>query len=163
LKALDDVPLESDNEPLLPTPPVSDAGPVSAATLLLKAKQFDDGLHAAVELAAQQGAGRFPGKMTWLQSLAAAADHPAAAATIHGAGHRGGLRMAAPESLQEAVRTAVTEFLGNPLLAKPLGFYTWSEPLRAVFRQDRFLQQPLHADTADALTRALKRTPGASA
>src|SRR5438477_255912 len=35
-----------DGEPLLPTPPLAD-GPVSAATLLLKAKQFDDGLYAA--------------------------------------------------------------------------------------------------------------------
>ena len=35
---------------------------VSAATLLLKAKFFDDRLYAAVELAAQQGMGRFAGK-----------------------------------------------------------------------------------------------------
>ena len=57
-------------QPLLPTPPAADDGPVSAATLLLKAKQFDDGLYAAVELAAQQGAGRFAGKASLLRSLA---------------------------------------------------------------------------------------------
>jgi hypothetical protein len=32
---------EEQASPLLPTPPAADAGPVSAATLLLKAKQFD--------------------------------------------------------------------------------------------------------------------------
>jgi hypothetical protein len=58
-------------DPLLPTPPASDNGPVQAATLLLKAKQFDDGLYAAVELAAQRGAGRFAGKAALLRSLAA--------------------------------------------------------------------------------------------
>jgi hypothetical protein len=52
---------EGNREPLLPMLPTTDAGPVSAATLLLKAKQFDDGLYAAAELAAQQGAGRLPG------------------------------------------------------------------------------------------------------
>src|SRR5262245_60246069 len=48
--------------PLAPVPVFSQGGPVSAATLLLKAKQFDDGLYAAVELACQHGAGRFAGK-----------------------------------------------------------------------------------------------------
>src|SRR5262245_43547766 len=56
---------------LLPIPPAADEGPVSAATLLLKAKQFDDGLYAAVELAAQRGAGRFAGKAVLFRSLAA--------------------------------------------------------------------------------------------
>src|SRR5262245_16718485 len=60
-----------DGEPLLPTLPTTDAGPVSAAALLLKGKRFDDGLYAAAELAAQQGAGRFPGKASLLRSLAA--------------------------------------------------------------------------------------------
>jgi hypothetical protein len=49
--------------PLLsPVLPFSAVGPVSAAVLLLKAKQFDDGLHAAVEMAAQRGAGHFAGR-----------------------------------------------------------------------------------------------------
>src|SRR2546423_1132452 len=54
--------------PLLPALPLTEGGPLSAATLLLKAKEFDDGLFGAVELAAQQGAGRFVGKATLLRS-----------------------------------------------------------------------------------------------
>src|SRR5207249_604057 len=42
---------EQPQAPLLPALPFAENGPVSAATLLLKAKQFDDGLHAAVEVA----------------------------------------------------------------------------------------------------------------
>ena len=38
--------------------------------LAQKAKQFDDGLYAAVELAAQQGAGRCQGKANLLKTLA---------------------------------------------------------------------------------------------
>jgi hypothetical protein len=141
-------------------------GPVSAAALLQKAKQFDDGLFAAVELAAQQGAGRFAGKATLLRSLAAtlAAGLPnagGAATAIHAACRLGGLPVAVPEALTDTVRTTTVRFLGESLLSKPLGFYTWTPELSAIFRQDRFLQQPLDAETADDLTGALSRTPGA--
>ena len=39
--------------------------------LAQKAKQFDDGLYAAVELAAQQGSGTFAGKAPMLRAVAA--------------------------------------------------------------------------------------------
>ena len=85
---------------LLPTPPAAGTGPVSAATLLLKAKQFDDGLYAAVELVAQQGARRFEGKAALLRSLAATlARLPAAedaATAIHAACELGGNAIATP-------------------------------------------------------------------
>ena len=146
-----------------------DDGPVSAATLLLKAKQFDDGLYAAVELAAQQGAGRFPGKAVLLSSLAAtlAAGLPGkgtgAATAIHAACALGGIPATVPEALVEAVRTAKAGFTAKAdFVCKPLGFYTWTDQLRAIFLQDRFLQQPLELDTAAELARAVKNTPGAS-
>jgi hypothetical protein len=160
---------EVDGEPLLPTLPTTDVGPASAAALLLKAKQFDDGLHAAVEFAAHQGAGRFPGKASLLRSLAATlaaeATDPgkAAAVAVHAACQLGGLSVPVPDPLREAVRTATTDFLRDELLSKPLGFYTWSDPLRAIFRQDRLLQQPVDPGPADALARALEHTPGALA
>jgi hypothetical protein len=153
---------------LLPTPPAADSGPVSAATLLLKAKQFDDGLYAAVELAAQHGAGRFAGKAAWLRSLAAtlAAGLPAtedAAAAVHAACELGGLPTDVSPSLQDRVRTLTSDFLRDELASKPLAFYNWTPELSAIFRQDRFLQQPLAAETADGLARALDCTPGAPA
>jgi hypothetical protein len=159
---------ESADPPLLPVPPLATDGPVSAATLLLKAKQFDDGLYAAVELAAQQGAGRCPGKAALLRSLAEtlAAGLPAAEAAatmIHAACELGDVPVAVPGLIAEAVRRAAADFLRDEGLSKPLGFYTWTPGLAAVFRQDRFLQRPLDPGPADDLARALERTPGASA
>jgi hypothetical protein len=151
-------------DPLLPAPPAAEAGPVSAATLLLEAKQFDDGLYAAVELAAQHGAGRFAGKASLLRSLAAAL--PAArdaAAVIHAACGLGGLAVEAPDALRQQARSLAIDFLCDELASKPQGFYTWTAELSAIFRQDRFLQQPLDTATADALARAVAGTPGASA
>ncbi len=155
--------------PLSPVLPQASDGPVSAAALLLKAKQFDDGLYAAVDLAAQQGLGRFPGKASLLRSLAAtladSSTEPgqAAAALIHAACRLGGLPVPVSEPIEEAVRTAVADFLGDESKSKPLGFYTWTPGLTAIFRQDRFLQQPLDPSPADDLARALERTPEASA
>ncbi|MEX2560355.1 MAG: hypothetical protein WD403_10595, partial [Pirellulales bacterium] len=42
---------------------------ISASALAQKAKQFDDGLYAAVELAAQNGLGKFPGKRLLLREV----------------------------------------------------------------------------------------------
>lgn len=153
-------------EPLLPVPRAVDSEPVSAATLLLKAKQFDDGLYAAVELAAQRGAGRFAGKAALLRSLAAtlAAGLPAdedAAAAVHAACELGGLSTDVPPALRDRVRTLTSDFLRDEQASKPLAFYTWTAELSAIFRQDRFLQQPLAAETANGLAHALDRTPGA--
>ena len=47
-------------------------GLVSASMLAQKAKQFDDGLYAAVDTAAQQGIGRFAGKASLLRNVAMA-------------------------------------------------------------------------------------------
>jgi hypothetical protein len=153
---------------LLPALPFTSDGPISAATLLMKAKQFDDGLCAAVELVAQQGTGRFAGKASLLRSLASTrTTHSpdtdlAAAATIYAACELGGVSVLCPADLGETVRKVVDDFLRDETLSKPLGFYTWNDPLRTIFRQDRFLQQALDARSADALARALEQTPGAS-
>ncbi len=158
---------KSASPPVSPILPLTADGPVSAATLLLKAKQFDDRLFAAVELAAQEGVGRFPGKASLLRSLATtlSAGLPAAepaAAVIHAACELGGLSLVVPEPIKEAVRLLAGNFLRDELASKPLSFYTWTDPLRAIFRQDRFLQQPLEPGPADDLARARAQTPGAS-
>jgi hypothetical protein len=157
-------PRDREEEPLLSAPPLVEGGPVSAATLLLKAKQFDDGLYAAVELAAQNGAGTFPGKASLLRSLAAGLpEAETAAAPIHAACELGGLGVIAPISLRQAARQLADDFLRDELASKPLGFYTWTAELSAIFRQDRFLQRPLDATTAEALACAVEATPGAAA
>jgi hypothetical protein len=122
----------------LVTPPTH-RGPVSAGILLLKAKQFDDGLCAAVELAAQRGVGRFAGKAALLRSLAENLPSP----FVHAACALGGMNVDAPPGLRELARALADEFLREESASKPLGFFTWTPELSAIFRQDRFLQQPL--------------------
>jgi hypothetical protein len=131
---------------------------VSTGALLLKAKLFDDGLYAAVELAAQAGAGAFAGKAVLLTTLAGllATDpegpNAGAASHIRSACELGGLAASGAEN-------NASEFLGDENRFKPLGFYTWTPELTAIFRQDRFLQTGVDADTASALRRAIGLTP----
>jgi hypothetical protein len=120
---------------------------VSASMLALKAKLFDDGLFAAAELAAQ------PAKEKLLAPLINVAPLIAAAASL------GGLDVPFPQDVH-----GMTEaFLANELASRPLGFYTWSAPLRRIFQQDRLLQQPLTRSDVAALTAALNAAPALKA
>ncbi|HEX4149990.1 MAG TPA: hypothetical protein VHY20_13420, partial [Pirellulales bacterium] len=136
--------------PLYPTLAATEAGElVSASALAQKAKQFDDGLYAAVELAAEQGAGSLPGKAPLLEHLAQALtpqsdQAPSSApATVLAAAELGKLKVKLPPAARAAVQQQVDAFLGDPVRSKPLAFYTWSEQLAAIFRQDRMLQSEL--------------------
>jgi len=120
-------------------------GFVSAALLAIKAKQVDDGLYAAVELATQSGAGMFRGKRALIDELLArlttdAADFDGEArATLEAAASIGQDR---PSSAGRAEQIR-SEFLADELRSKPIGFYTWSEELSRIFREDRLLQSDI--------------------
>jgi hypothetical protein len=150
----------SPSDELRPTLTVADDEPVSAATLLLKAKQFDDGLVAAVELAAQQGLGRFAGKATLLRALAETLHDNPAVTPILAARRLGGVPTATPDELPASVQGVIDAFLSDEVRAKPIGFYRWLPELEAVFRQDRFLQATLDPTIADALATGLGHIPG---
>lgn len=135
---------------------------VSAAILAQKAKQFDDGLMAAVDLAAQYGAGPFAGKTAMLEAIArrlstesvVTAQSPQA--IVLAACRLGKLPVAIPRSALPAVESIEQAFLANPLRSQPIAFYTWTPALTNIFRQDRMLQVPLEgragiADVARAL------------
>jgi hypothetical protein len=119
-------------------------GFVPASALMQKAKQFDDGLYAAVELAAQAGAGSFAGKAALLQGLIRELTEAQVAggelATLVAASRLGGLDLHASTQLEPVVANRTAAFMGDELKSKPLGFYTWSPELKAIFRQDRLLQ-----------------------
>lgn len=121
-------------------PSVAAIGPqgfVSASILAAKAKAFDDGLIAAVELAAEKGAGTFVGKEGLLANFAAALGSGPAAPIVQGARRLGSnIHPTLP-----AAGLLVDTFLADERASKPMGFYTWSPALEAIFRQDRFLQQ----------------------
>jgi hypothetical protein len=150
------------------TPTLADLGDprfVSAAVLAQKAKQFDDGLYAAVELAAQQGLSRFPGKApllrNLLRALADATASPSQPVATVLAGARLGLHdVELPPICEVPVQRLIDEFSAQELRSKPIGFYTWSKSRSDIFRQDRMLQTPLRSPAGvETLARALRARP----
>jgi hypothetical protein len=137
-------------------------GFVSGSILAQKAKQFDDGLYAAVELAAQNGAGRFSGKTGMLARLARAmatakAERSGNVPTVVLAACRlGGVHAEVPAGMDAETDSAIALFDADSLRSKPIAFYTWSSALSAIFRQDRMLQTELNGDDGIvALVRAI--------
>jgi hypothetical protein len=132
--------------PISPTIRNLRSGILSASILAQKAKQFDDGLYAAVDLAAQNGCGGFPGKLPLLKSIAGsqtAGDIDTASEVVLAAARLGGLEFDLAGRADRAVLKRIRGFLDNPLRSKPIGFYTWSEELQRIFQQDRMLQSPI--------------------
>jgi hypothetical protein len=125
---------------------------ISASLLAQKAKIFDDGLYAAVDMAAQNGAGSFKGKAALLRSLGKAHYLLLAAAQL------GGVSVPdVPKEFLDSVQPIIDEFLADELRSKPIGFYIWSEELSRIFRQDRMLQTELrNHEELEILVKALR-------
>lgn len=129
---------------------------VSAAVLAAKAKAFDDGLMAAVELAADRGAGRLRGKNELLAGwLERSMVTPEAAAHLWAGLRLRGLQPPVPPDVEQLGLPAMTEFLGARERSHPLAFYSWSPELVGIFRRDRFLQSPLESGRAQTLLDSL--------
>ena len=148
-------------------PSFSEANPRSAftpaAALALKAKQFDDGLYAAVEMAADAGLDRFPGRkgflLNLLKGLSADSDR-SADALLTAAAHLGGQQPVVSADVARDAQVLQQSFMADELRSKPLGFYTWNQALMQVFQRDRMLQTPLNETAARPLAAALARNQG---
>ena len=134
-----------------------------AAALALKAKQFDDGLYAAVDIAADSGLGSFPAKKDFLlellRTLGSDSDRTALA-ILTAAAWLGGQQPQVSAEVADEAEKLQKEFLANELRSKPLGFYTWSKELASVFQRDRMLQTEIEAPTARPLAAALAHDEG---
>ena len=134
---------------------------ISASVLAQKAKQFDDGLYAAVELAAQRGAGNFAGKASLLLSIANSVNQQPpsqAMVTVLAGGKLGRPAMDLPAVARQPVQQAIDAFLQNEVRSKPIAFYTWTDELAAIFQQDRMLQTELEDKAGtEAIIKALSR------
>ncbi len=144
-------------------------GFVSASVLSAKAKQFDDGLYAAAEIAVQEGLPGVEGKKTFLSALSGALKElgdPSipqqqkewSRAFIAAASSLGGQDLSEDTKVKELSQRIEKDFLQDPLRSKPIGFYTWNDELGRIFRQDRLLQTPL--EKSAALVRAIKDKAG---
>lgn len=135
---------------------------VSAAAMLMKAKQFDDGLSAAVEIACQNGCAGFEGKRILLEQfcrILANSSEDEVAAVIFAAAKLGGSVDSVPPHLELPRDEFLRKFEGDEKRSKPISFYTWNEKLGRIFRQDRALQTSLPGSTLAPLISALRNDP----
>lgn len=106
------------------------------------AKQFDDGLYAALELACYDGRlGLAPAVPEFVRALfgklpQGSPARPFLAAALELSGHE--VALAADQAAKKAAWLA--EFQSDQTQSKPIGFYTWNPELERVWRFFRFLQ-----------------------
>jgi hypothetical protein len=135
---------------------------LSAAALAFKAKQLDDGIYAAVELAATRGKGKFSGKATFIRTLlekTLMSGETSGAEILAAAAALGGGSPDIPAGIAGAADEQRSAFLKDPACSKPLGFYTWSAELRCVFQRDRMLQTELGEAAANSIAGVLSADP----
>ncbi len=139
-------------EPVLP----------SVQTVTTYLKQLDDTIYAGVEHAVQDGlAETVAPKRTILtgalQHLLAQRDaaRDEASSYVAAALRLGGATVEVPADLEPAIADVLRVFEARPARSKPIGFYTWSEALRGIWKQDRLLQTELEPPAACALASAL--------
>ena len=106
-----------------------------------KAKQFDDGLYAALDQAYYLGHGEaMKSHLKLLRRIydkvgkgTPAADYLAAGLSLGGE----------PVELSPKAKSLAKDFLAQEVLSKPIAFYTWSKTLSDCFRVLRFFSQPI--------------------
>lgn len=108
-----------------------------------KAKQFDDGLYAAIDQAYFVGvADTMPSHLGLIERLLAKVDPNSEAAAYLAAGLTlGGRETPAGNELKR--QALILKFNQNPAVSKPIGFYTWNDTLKKCWAFLRFFQQPL--------------------
>ena len=121
-----------------------------------KAKQFDDGLFAAIDLAFYKG---LKPKLECLVTLVKRLREHVAPKSEASAFLAAGLKIAGVEletGQPEKVASWLSKFESEPMYSKPLSFYTWSPELTQVFRFMRFFQQPLPQGEPDFISNLVR-------
>jgi hypothetical protein len=108
-----------------------------------KAKQFDDGLYAAIDQAYFLGrADDLPSHISLVERLLAKVEPDSPAAAYLAAGLTlGGQEAKLTDNTQRD--KLIKDFQANPALSKPIGFYTWNDNLKKCWAFMRFFQKPL--------------------
>jgi len=117
------------------------------------AKQFDDGLYAALDLACFRGElGLGPAAPDWVATVfqrlpQASPARPFLAAALELAGRK--VALSAAERTEKD--RLLADFDENKAASKPIGFYDWTPELKQVWRFYRFLQREFGPDDPDKL------------
>ena len=130
-------------------------------------KQIDDTIYAGIEQAVQVGLE--PTLQPKQNILSEALDYLVANRSsaadeaiiwVSVALRLGGATPTIPTDLIAAVEAVESDFLASDMEAKPIGFYTWSEQLQQIWRQDRMLQRELPSpESSCALAAAIGANP----
>ena len=115
-----------------------------------KAKQFDDGLYAALDQAYYRGHGEsMKSHLKLLHRIydqvspnSSAYDYLAAGLSVGGE----------PVETSAIAKALARDFLAQEVLSRPIAFYTWNKTLSDCFRVLRFFSQPI---AGDRLTRSI--------
>ncbi|QDV44599.1 hypothetical protein Enr13x_44670 [Stieleria neptunia] len=112
------------------------------------AKQFDDGLYAALDLACFRGdAGFSPSAVDVVNDLFSALPARSQARGFLAAALQLADRPVPLDAHQQAAADAwLQEFQSDPSRSKPISFYTWNDDLRRVWKFFRFLQYRFDQD-----------------
>ena len=121
-----------------------------------KAKQFDDGLYAAMDLAHFHG---IEGKVPSFPDLARRFYEATKANSKTAAFFSAGLSIAGidVDPIDAGAKSKyLTAFEQDETASKPIGFYTWNDELKTLFRFFRFFQQEIQdREVADAVVAAM--------
>ena len=129
-----------------------------------KAKQFDDGLYAAIDRAYYSGdpalGAAVEGHRALLGRLRDKVPAGSAAADYLAAGLSLDSTHPAPADLSPTARKLAERFLADEVQSKPISFYTWDVTLGDCFRVLRFFSQPItDAAIVNDLARVLRDDP----
>jgi hypothetical protein len=124
-----------------------------------KAKQFDDGLYAALDQVYYKGLqNKLLSHVEFVHRLYDKVGKDSVAAPFLAAGlELAGVQVEAANASEKA--RLLGEFRGDEVSSKPIGFYTWNDTLGSCFRFLRFFQRLFGADqlaVPQALARALE-------
>lgn len=112
------------------------------------AKQFDDGLYAAVDLACFRGElGLSPAVPQWVAAVFSQLPTKSPArAFLAAALELAGEKSPAGDVNQEEMAKWLADFEQDKATSKPIGFYTWTPELQRTWRFYRFLQHEFDSD-----------------
>ncbi len=120
------------------------AGFPSANMLDGAAKQFDDGLYAALDLACYKGelGGAMPGAVNLISEIfdQLSEDSPAKP-FLAAAMQLAGMDATLPRKAEKVRDRLLKEFESDTVASKPVSFYTWTPELECVWKFYRFLQK----------------------
>ena len=125
------------------------------------AKQFDDGLYAAVDLACYRGElGFAPRRRRSSRASSANCPPEARAPLLAAALELAGRKTSLTAAEQPAKSLLLQDFDADKSRSKPIGFYDWTPELTRVWQFYRFLQGELHQRECDAVAATLSADAG---